>query len=74
MSKRLTPAQVGDRLGISAKRVYELIDSGKLNAIDVSTGDERPRWRIEETAVTAFEARRSRKFSRMQERADVSSR
>ena len=60
MSKRMTPAQVAARLGLTVKRIYALIDARKLDAIDVSIGNERPRWRIDERTLEAFEVARTR--------------
>ena len=51
MTKRISPAAAAARLGVTVKRIYGLIAAKKLDAVNVSTGDERPRWRIAEEAL-----------------------
>jgi excisionase family DNA binding protein len=58
-ARRLTTGQVAARLGVSRKRVYELIHAGKLRAFNVSIGERQPRWRVEESDLAAFESERS---------------
>ena len=56
----LTPPQYAKKLGISPDKVLAWIRSGELRAINVAAKPGgRPRWRISEAAIEAFEARRS---------------
>ena len=50
----LRASQVAKRLNIARTGVYQLIDSGQLVAINVSTGQERPQWRITPDALQDF--------------------
>lgn len=59
--KLLTARKAADRIGLSVKRIYALIANGKLHAVDVSTGQDRPRWRISEAEIEQFLARLGRK-------------
>jgi hypothetical protein len=45
---------------VKVKRIYELIESRKLQAVNVSTGEKRPRWRIDESELERFEKARRR--------------
>lgn len=56
--KVLTAEQVAERLGIGAQSVRDLIDEGKLHAIDVG-GGSRKFWRIPVTSIERFERERS---------------
>ena len=62
MERRLTTAQAAKRLGLEgeagSRHVLRLIDTGALAAINVSTGTERPRWRITEAEVERYIADR----------------
>lgn len=52
----LTPPEVGRRYGIKPERVIAMIRSGLIRAIDVSSvGSQRPRFRISEADLHAFE-------------------
>jgi hypothetical protein len=53
----LTPPQVARRWAVSPEKVIALIGRGELRAFNVGLG-HRPRWRIPEDAVAAFEQRR----------------
>ena len=56
----LTPPEVGRRYGIKAERVIAMIRAGLLRAIDVSSpGSRRPRFRIHESDLIAFETLRT---------------
>jgi len=58
-SRKLLVKTVADRLGVNQSKVLGWIRSGELRAIDVSTKrGGRPRWRIDETDLIAFESRR----------------
>ncbi len=55
----LTPPEVARRYGIKADRVIAMIRAGVIRAIDVaSPGSRRPRFRIHEADLVAFEHRR----------------
>ena len=55
----LTPPEVGRRYGIKPDRVIRFIRAGLLRAIDVaSPGSRRPRFRIHEADLVAFEVSR----------------
>ena len=51
----LRPKQVAKRWGIAYGQVTHLIASGKLAAINVSTGDRKPRWVITPESIEEFE-------------------
>ena len=74
MIRRLTPQQVATRFGVTVKRVYALIEAGRIVAIDVSIGNERPRWRIDEAAIEAFEMARSNRAKKQRQIAPASAR
>lgn len=50
----LTTGEVARRIGSTPQHVRRLITSGRLAAIDIATGTERPRFRVAETDVAAF--------------------
>lgn len=58
-SKRLTPAQVAARLGVSIRTVYNAIRERKLKAENVCNGESRNRWRVPEEALEAYTKRRA---------------
>lgn len=49
----LTTRDVSRRTGWSVAKVRQLIESGKLPAINTSTGN-RPRWSIRQSDLEAF--------------------
>lgn len=53
-----TVQAVAQALGLSTRRVRELIAKGQLVAVNVSSGDLRPRFRITDDAYQDFVARR----------------
>jgi len=56
----LTPADVAERWGVAHDKVLEFIKTGELAAFNVaSKRSSRPQFRINESAVAAFEERRS---------------
>jgi len=56
----LTPPEVARRLRIKAERVRDFIKCGLLRAINVASPlSTRPRWRIHESDLLAFENSRS---------------
>lgn len=59
--RRLTVAEVAERLGINTTKVGKFIGDGSLRAIDVSYEPHKgkPRWRISIEALADFEAARS---------------
>lgn len=60
--RRLTTSQVAKRLGLDGdagvRHVLRLIESGDLCAVDISTGEKRPRWRVAESEVERYIADR----------------
>jgi excisionase family DNA binding protein len=57
----LTVQDVQKRYGVTSKTVLGWIHSGELSAINVGRrpGSKKPRWRISEDALSAFEQRRT---------------
>jgi hypothetical protein len=56
----LTPPQAGRRYGVKPERIIELIRSGEIRAIDIARrGSKRPRYRICECDLIAFENARA---------------
>ena len=53
-----TPPELAERMQVKLSKIYAWIRSGELHAINVSDGDERPRWRITEADIVAFERQR----------------
>lgn len=52
----LTPPEVARRYGIKAERVIAMIRAGLIRAIDVaSPGSHRPRFRVHQADLIAFE-------------------
>jgi len=62
-SKTLTTAQVAERLSISCYVVRELLKSGKIPGIKLTTS-EKAKWRIEEKDLEAWIASQKEKNSR----------
>lgn len=60
-NKRLTVQQLAELWGVSQQRILHFIACGKLRAVNVCTGHERPRWRITLEAIAQFEQRQSNK-------------
>ena len=55
-----TPPAVADRYGVSPEKVIGWIKAGELRAVNVAaTTGGRPRWRISEADLLAFENRRA---------------
>ena len=55
-----TPPAVAKFYGVSPETVIDWIRSGQLRAIDVARhGSKRPRFRIDQAALIAFEASRT---------------
>jgi hypothetical protein len=50
----LTTGQVARRIGSTPQHVRRLITSGRLAAIDIASGTERPRFRVAAIAVAAY--------------------
>jgi excisionase family DNA binding protein len=61
MSSTLTVHDVCERFGVSEHTVLAWIRSGELRAIHVGrkAGAKKPRWRITQEALDAFEAIRT---------------
>jgi excisionase family DNA binding protein len=49
-----TPNELGALLGVDAKTIRRLIESGKLDAINISGGGKQKRWLIPTEAIEAF--------------------
>ena len=59
ITKAITPPAYAKRLGVKADTVRAWIDSGALVGLDCSTKPGgKPRWRLSESAIAAFEASR----------------
>lgn len=50
----LTVAEVAKLLRTTIDRIYAHIKRGQIRAIDISSGDRRPLYRIERTALEQF--------------------
>lgn len=60
MTPYLTPRQVADLLQLAKpEQVRDLIHSGALPAVNVSSGTKRATWRIDPAALAAFIAART---------------
>jgi excisionase family DNA binding protein len=56
----ISPKEYAERLGVSENKVLNWIRSGEIAAINVASKlSNRPRWRIPEEAIEAFEAART---------------
>jgi len=49
-----TVREVSDYLNIHPTKLYKLIESGKLKAVNISTGSKRPNWRIPYECLKEF--------------------
>ncbi len=60
MHKVLTPPQLAERYGVSVDKITGWIRSGELVALNLAAAADgkRPRYKITEEAVSAFEAAR----------------
>ncbi len=57
-----SPAQVAESYGMSVDTITKKIADGELGAINVGSGKLKPRWRIRQSDLDAFEqARESKK-------------
>ncbi len=61
-AKFFITAEVATILAVSVNQVVALINAGKLQAIDVSTG-KKPRWRIPTDALDAFVEQRKHRVA-----------
>ena len=60
MQQRLTPLQLAEKYGVGKKKIYQLIDAGEIEAVDISLpGSLHKRWVIPVEAVEAYEQRNS---------------
>lgn len=60
MQQRLTPLQLAEKYGVGKKKIYQLIDAGEIEAIDISLpGSLHRRWVIPVEAVEVYERRHS---------------
>jgi hypothetical protein len=53
------PADVSAACDLSLRHVYELIESGEIEAVNVGARDSRARWQIHVPSVVAMYQRRS---------------
>ena len=59
-TEMLTPPKLAKRYGVSVDKIIRWILAGELAAMNLATvADGRPRYKITEEAVQAFEARRA---------------
>lgn len=49
-----TVAEVAQRLQTGPRQVLQMIASGRLRAVNISSGSKQPRWRIHEDAILEF--------------------
>jgi len=56
----ITPAALAQRWGVTVKKVLAFIDAGELIALNlaVNARGEKPRYRIKESDIAAFEEQR----------------
>lgn len=59
IDRAFTPKEVAEARGVGVGKVLGWIRSGQLEAVNVSEGRLRPRWRISPDALAAFDYRRS---------------
>lgn len=59
LSNSYTPREVAQARGVGINKVHTWIRSGQLEAVNVSEGNARPRWRITPDALAAFDHKRS---------------
>ena len=57
--KFYTTQQFANQYAVTVRTTLALIEAGELAAIDVSRRGGKPRWRISEAAIAAFEQRRT---------------
>lgn len=69
--QKLSPPQYAKRLGVSSDKILIWIRSGELRAIDVSNGNERPRYLIDLADIVAFEQRRCFDATSQTEKASI---
>lgn len=55
----VTPTGLASEWGVKTDIVLSHIHSGALEAVNVSRGSQRPRWRVSREAVQRFENTRS---------------
>ena len=60
LKPRVTPIQLAELYGVGKKKIYQLIDAGEIEAVDISLpGSTHKRWVISVEAVEAYEQRNS---------------
>lgn len=59
LRRRYLIAEAAERLRTSESTIGRLIKAGVIRAINVGTGQKRPRYVIDEAALEEFETRRS---------------
>ena len=59
--RRYTPREIAESRGVSVDTVRSWIHSGQLRAVNLAraAGSRKPRWRVSETDLAAFELARS---------------
>lgn len=58
---KLKIKQVAEILNLHYTKIYKLISSGDLKAINVGTGNERPTWRVTKESLDEFMRQRGNK-------------
>jgi excisionase family DNA binding protein len=57
--KLFTTAEIASAMGVSPRRVRELIKLGQLGAVNIGLGDQQASWRISQAQFDTFlEARK----------------
>lgn len=60
MLSTFAPRQIAERYGVDHGKVLRWIESGELKAVNVATRvGGRPRWRVSEESLAAFEQART---------------
>ncbi|WP_390845032.1 helix-turn-helix domain-containing protein [Anatilimnocola floriformis] len=60
MPNTFAPSRIAERFGVDVSKVLRWIEAGELKAINVATRlGGRPRWRITEESLVAFEQART---------------
>ncbi len=71
---KLTPPQLASTWGVTPEKILNLIRSGDLRAVNISSGKRRARYLIDEADIAEFETRRATRPRPSQERERPSGR
>lgn len=58
-SEFMTTTEVAEQLEIRTEQVVALIHANALEAIDISVGEKKPRWRVKRTSYEEFKVKRA---------------